>query len=249
MARKKGFTLIELLVVISIIALLMAIMMPALSMVKERAKRVICGSNTKQVGIGLFTYAQSYDDKLPPQYGNEPWEAVLAYYPDGSHNPVRTQLAILYEEKIVGNPEVFYCPSQPRHSDYPIPYYYDFYTDNGTVEWGSEFIPIPGLDGHELIRTSYNYWLHGQKKTSALSRNAILVDNCQEWEVVPHRKGSSGDPQGLYALFGDGHANFATRREIFDDDLWPKDFRTVFNGPGNDTEKFELILKEIEKDQ
>lgn len=52
-----GFTLIELLVVISIIALLMAIMMPALSKVRNSAQITVCGSNLKQIATGLNLYA------------------------------------------------------------------------------------------------------------------------------------------------------------------------------------------------
>jgi len=59
--NKKGFTLIELLVVISIIALLLAILMPALSKVKETAKLVICSSNARQLLIGVNTYAAGHD--------------------------------------------------------------------------------------------------------------------------------------------------------------------------------------------
>lgn len=55
MNKTKGFTLIELLVVIAIIAMLLAILMPSLSAVKERAKRVVCASNQRQIGIVLAT--------------------------------------------------------------------------------------------------------------------------------------------------------------------------------------------------
>lgn len=57
---KPGFTLIELLVVISIIALLLSILLPALSKVKELARQTVCGSNFKQVGIVYHLYANDY---------------------------------------------------------------------------------------------------------------------------------------------------------------------------------------------
>jgi prepilin-type N-terminal cleavage/methylation domain-containing protein len=63
--RKKGFTLVELLVVITIIALLLAILLPALKFAKERAMRVQCGSNLKQMGIANALYAGAYDGKIP----------------------------------------------------------------------------------------------------------------------------------------------------------------------------------------
>ncbi|MFI4912915.1 MAG: DUF1559 domain-containing protein [Sedimentisphaeraceae bacterium JB056] len=64
----KGFTLIELLVVISIIAVLMSILMPALGKVRENAKKTICSTRQKDLGMALQLYRQSYDSKLPPSY-------------------------------------------------------------------------------------------------------------------------------------------------------------------------------------
>ncbi|OHB57616.1 MAG: hypothetical protein A2Y12_17895 [Planctomycetes bacterium GWF2_42_9] len=55
---RKAFTLVELLVVISIIALLLAILMPSLNKARENAKRAVCSSNQRQLGIGLTMYEQ-----------------------------------------------------------------------------------------------------------------------------------------------------------------------------------------------
>jgi len=57
MRRKRAFTLIELLVVITIIMILIAMLMPALSQARETAKRASCLSNQHQVGLGIFAYA------------------------------------------------------------------------------------------------------------------------------------------------------------------------------------------------
>jgi prepilin-type N-terminal cleavage/methylation domain-containing protein/prepilin-type processing-associated H-X9-DG protein len=59
--RRRGFTLIEILVVIAIIALLMAVLTPALRKAKESARQTVCKSNLRGVGLGLLLYLQSND--------------------------------------------------------------------------------------------------------------------------------------------------------------------------------------------
>jgi len=87
--KKQGFTLIELLVVISIIAVLMSIMMPALSKVREQGKTVVCGSNLKNNVNGLVMYAMDNKDCAVPKYkaANKsgillelPWDIALRPY-------------------------------------------------------------------------------------------------------------------------------------------------------------------------
>ena len=73
MNNRKGFTLIELLVVISIIALLMSIMMPALSRVKNQAKDILCLNNLRQWGVTTIAYANENNHQMKADYDQAIW--------------------------------------------------------------------------------------------------------------------------------------------------------------------------------
>ncbi|MHC4557018.1 MAG: type II secretion system protein [Planctomycetota bacterium] len=112
MSGQKGFTLIELLVVIAIIAILMAVLMPALSRVREQANRSACASNIRQHLLGLIMYADENDNKFPSAAGFWLW--------DMDRDIVR-QLMLNIGLKPTRRDEdtpvqdVFYCPSNLTH--------------------------------------------------------------------------------------------------------------------------------------
>lgn len=73
--RPSGFTLIELLVVIAIIALLVSILLPSLTKAKQLAKRTVCMSNMRNIGVPLHMYASEHNGYFPPRRPEAAWAA------------------------------------------------------------------------------------------------------------------------------------------------------------------------------
>ena len=118
--QKRGFTLIELLAVITVIALLMSIMVPALNTARARARDVACTAHLRQIGIYLGVYSHAHNGMLPPsaEFGN--WPFAGGRRPSGEYDfskAVPTALGSLWATGIVDDWSFLYCPSARNSMD------------------------------------------------------------------------------------------------------------------------------------
>ena len=102
------FTLIELLIVISIIAILAAMLLPALNKAREKSKAIVCKSNLKQTGVILQFYAQDNNDYSPAAQGYE-----SSLWSNGHHWQAMLFANNYVKGKDSDNLKVFMCPSEP----------------------------------------------------------------------------------------------------------------------------------------
>ncbi len=139
---KRAFTLIELLVVIAIIAILAAILFPVFAQAKAAAKKTVCLSNQKQLGIMTALYAQDADDCYPISYFGSTISSSDPNDPNAGNNTW-----VDLTEPYMKNKDVYRCPAEsvatghPKSMSFPVNYAYNFYI-GGSYSYTS----IPGMN-------------------------------------------------------------------------------------------------------
>jgi prepilin-type N-terminal cleavage/methylation domain-containing protein/prepilin-type processing-associated H-X9-DG protein len=154
--NKKAFTLIELLVVISIIAVLMSILMPALAKVRSSAKRVFCGTRQKDIGTAFSLYSVENNNRLP--YSVEHEYDITGNPDDTDYGRWMTKLIPYYPaakdyfegETITSKGiyiDIFRCPEQEKKFDrfraagtYGYNVYFTGTNDNR--HWWKKFVQV-----------------------------------------------------------------------------------------------------------
>lgn len=248
--KKRGFTLIELLVVIAIIALLLSILIPGLKMAKDIAKRVVCASRLRQVGVAMRSYSQSFE-YLPDSFnrnGNPEGGHTYVVYRGGTSNadwygrdgkPIPLRWAKLYANGFMDEPEIFYCPGNRldlyKYESYTkptewgtLPQDFNVNTDNEWVRIGYTYYPI--ARSPKLTAGLYNAYAppaEDIKYTNLSHSLPYATDLLWGRPNISHQRMQSADPEykesnnySVNALYADAHVSNCKDPEVFKPEIW-----------------------------
>jgi prepilin-type N-terminal cleavage/methylation domain-containing protein len=150
--RKEGFTLVELLVVISIIAILLAVLMPALNKAREQAKMIICSTHLKNIITSVTCYFAEYGGKLPPSTQGQ-WRPI-DLKPIYWTLPIRQKYYYGYPRALNGGSVIDILGKymkDPTNWNCPL--------SNDNIEWQKKYFAEMNNKQVEMLDCSYMlYW-------------------------------------------------------------------------------------------